>query len=117
MGKIIMGGPMMGFAVSSDDVPVIKGTSGILVFTKKDAHAFESSACIRCGKCLNVCPMGLCASRFVDPAEKNALTPELESKIMNCMECGSCSYVCPARRPLVQWIKLAKVEIKKSGRK
>lgn len=114
VGQIIMGGPMMGLAMPSDDVPVIKGTSGIMVVRRKDVKECVSSACIRCGKCLDACPMGLAPGRFVDPTQNKKITPELENQIMNCMECGSCTYVCPARRPLAQWIKLAKTEIKKT---
>lgn len=113
VGKVIMGGPMMGIAVSSTSVPVVKGTSGIIVFSKKDVKYNEPQPCIRCGKCILVCPMGLSAGRIVESSENKNFDKVNELNILNCMECGSCVYICPAHRPLVQWIKLAKNEIQK----
>ena len=117
MKKLIMGGPMMGFAVLSDQVPVIKGTSGILAPSEKEARYYQPQPCIRCGKCLQVCPMRLAPGRFIDFTEEKELDKALEKNILNCMECGACTYICPARRPMVQWIKLAKEQIRKNKQK
>jgi electron transport complex protein RnfC len=111
LGKIINGGPMMGIAQYTGEVPVIKGTSGILVLNKKDAIRPEESNCIRCGKCVDVCPSGL--QPFM--ISKNTLLGRYEEAeafhAMDCIECGSCSFVCPAKRPLVDAIRIAKKEI------
>jgi len=106
--KIIMGGPMMGMAVSSLDVPVTKGTSAILVLTEKEARQTTESPCIRCGRCVAACPMflepyALHAFSLAENAEK-----ALQYHIMDCVECGCCSYSCPAKRHLVQSIKRMK---------
>ncbi|MGA1874678.1 MAG: RnfABCDGE type electron transport complex subunit C, partial [bacterium] len=110
--KVIMGGPMMGIAVYTDRVPVIKGTSGILVPHDKEIRYYQPQPCIRCGKCLEVCPMRLSPGRFIDFTEDQEFDKALEKNILNCMECGACTYICPARRPMVQWIKLAKAQIR-----
>lgn len=111
VGKVIAGGPMMGITQFSLDVPVIKGTSGILILSEAEARLPEPSACIRCGKCVEACPINLMpinisayslASRFEQAESFNAL---------DCIECGSCSFVCPAKRPLVDSIRVAKREI------
>lgn len=111
LGKIINGGPMMGIAQYTGEVPVIKGTSGILVLNKKDAKRPEESNCIRCGKCVDACPSGL--QPFM--ISKNTLLGRYEEAeayhAMDCIECGSCSFVCPAKRPLVDAIRIAKKEI------
>jgi len=110
-GKILNGGPMMGIAQFTTDVPVIKGTSGILIFNKNDATITEPSNCIRCGRCVDACPVNLqpflisrqsILGNFND-AEKNFAA--------DCIECGSCSFICPAKRPLVETIRVAKREI------
>lgn len=111
--KVIMGGPMMGISVPGTEVPVIKGTSGILLLKNNEVSFDEPGPCIRCGKCVEVCPMGLAPGRFVEYGEAKDLDRALEDSIMNCMECGSCSFSCPARRPMVHWIKLVKSQIAK----
>jgi len=111
LGKVINGGPMMGIAQFTDDVPVIKGTSGILVLNKKDSQRPEPSNCIRCGKCVDVCPSGLQPLMI----SKNSLLRRFDDaeayNAMDCIECGSCSFVCPSKRPLVDAIRVAKQEI------
>jgi electron transport complex protein RnfC len=109
--KIIAGGPMMGIAQSSDEVPVIKGTSGILVMSEHDTVLDEPTNCIRCGRCVEACPMFLMPLYIRMYAEAGRWDLAARYSPANCMECGSCAYECPARIPLVQWIKIAKAEI------
>lgn len=107
-GKIVNGGPMMGKAINTPDVPVTKGTSGIILFPESEAVRTPLSACIRCGKCISACAMGLEPFLLMTLASKG-LTQKMEKeKIMDCMECGSCSYICPASRPLLDYIRLGK---------
>jgi len=108
-GKVIMGGPMMGIAEYTVDVPVIKGTSGILAISVKEAKKMEESPCIHCGKCVSVCPMGLNPSMLSILAEKEIIDEARdEYNIVDCMECGCCSFVCPAKRHIVHHIKYTK---------
>lgn len=110
-GKIISGGPMMGKALANTEVPVTKGTSGVLLIPTLEARRKAMKDCIRCSKCLSVCPMGLNPTLLMnlteyevwDRAEKNAIT--------DCIECGSCSYICPADRPLLDYIRLGKNKV------
>ena len=111
-GKIIMGGPMMGMAQSSVEIPVVKGTSGILVLSKEDSKVPEPFNCVRCGKCAEVCPMNLLPLYISSYALHEMYDKAEEFHAMDCIECGSCSYTCPSRRPLVESIRLAKGEIK-----
>ncbi|MFA5104331.1 MAG: electron transport complex subunit RsxC [Candidatus Margulisiibacteriota bacterium] len=115
--KVILGGPMMGIAAPSIEVPVIKGTSGILLMKKKEIIFADPGPCIRCGRCLAVCPMGLAPGRFMESAEAKNYDQAMEDNIINCMECGACTYVCPSRRPMVQWIKTAKSQIQRQLRR
>lgn len=106
--KVIMGGPMMGLAQHSLDVPVIKGTSGILLLSEEDSPAREEMPCIRCGRCLNACPMHLMPCDIADAATADDWSGTEAVNVLDCVECGSCSFVCPASRPIVQSAKLAK---------
>jgi electron transport complex protein RnfC len=107
--KIIMGGPMMGIAQYTSEVPIIKGTSGILVFDKKDVQLNSESACIRCGQCLNACPMNLNPSMLGILGEKAALDEALKDyHLLDCFECGCCSYSCPAKRKNLHYIRYLK---------
>jgi electron transport complex protein RnfC len=111
--KVIAGGPMMGFAQWTLDVPVVKGTSGILVLSEKEYVASDDySACIRCGSCIDVCPMGLNPSILSIYAEKGFYEDAKDNNLFDCFECGSCAYVCPAKRPMVQFMRLAKSQVK-----
>ncbi len=111
--KVISGGPMMGFAQWTLDVPVVKGTSGILVMAKDEyVSSDEYSACIRCGRCIDVCPMGLNPSILSIYSEKGFFEDAKDNNLFDCFECGSCAYVCPAKRPMVQFMRLAKSQVK-----
>ena len=109
--KLILGGPMMGIAQRTPDVPVTKGTSGVLVLS--DASAFEPGPCIRCGRCVRACPYGLTAAAFSRAIERLDMDIAVEWNVLECKECGCCTYVCPARRPIIHQVKFAKAEIAK----
>ncbi|QWR78013.1 electron transport complex subunit RsxC [Candidatus Magnetomonas plexicatena] len=112
-GKIISGGPMMGFAFYDLNTPVIKGTSGITVLEDKDATGSgKFYNCIRCGRCVDACPMGLMPLMLSLYSEKAHYADAKDYRLFDCFECGCCTYVCPAKRPIVQQIKLAKTQVK-----
>jgi electron transport complex protein RnfC len=113
VGKVISGGPMMGFALASLDVPVTKGTSGILVIPEEGViHAEDFEPCIRCGRCIDACPMGLMPSMLSVLSEKARYEDAKEYNLFDCFECGSCAFVCPSKRPIVQLVRLAKSMVK-----
>ncbi len=111
--KVINGGPMMGKALSTLDVPVVKGSSGILLIDEKEARRKEVKPCIRCTKCVSVCPMGLEPYLLMTLSEKSLFDRMEPEKVMDCIECGSCSYTCPSSRPLLDYIRLGKAEVGK----
>jgi len=115
VNTVIMGGPMMGLSQWSLDVPIIKGTSGILAWTApKPAAEF---ACIRCGRCTDHCPMGLVPTQLMKYV-KYIQIPEAENwGVLDCVECGSCQYSCPAKIPLVHWIRQGKNQVMSLKRK
>lgn len=115
--KILMGGPMMGIAQYTTDVPVIKGTSGIVALAEKDVDIVESQTCIRCGRCVNACPMFLLPSALGILCERYRFEEARELGLLDCMECGCCTYVCPAGRPMIHMFKFGKVELQKLERK
>lgn len=111
--KIIAGGPMMGFALFSLDVPVTKGTSGIIVMKETDVpHAGDFGPCIRCGRCIDACPMGLMPSMLSIYSEKGFFEDAKEYNLFDCFECGSCAFVCPSKRPIVHQVRVAKTMVK-----
>ncbi len=109
--KLISGGPMMGFALSGAEFPIMKGSSGLLAFAKGEANVGTESPCIRCGKCVDACPMGLNPSMLSILGEKNLFEEAKEDfNLLDCIECGSCVYGCPAKRNIVQYIKYCKAQ-------
>ena len=109
--KIIMGGPMTGLSLSAMDLPVVKATNCILVLAKKDVKLFEEMSCIRCGRCIKSCPIGLLPNFLADFAKLKNWEGTEEYNVADCIECGCCAYVCPSRIPLVHYFKLAKKEL------
>ena len=115
--KLISGGPMMGLALVTDDFPILKQNNGLLVFGETETQSTPTTACIRCGACLNSCPFGL-APAAIAAAYNRKDTEALKAfSVESCMECGCCSYVCPANRPLVQINKLSKQFLKEEKMK
>ena len=110
-GKVISGGPMMGRAVASLDIPVTKGTSGILLMQNEEATRGDYLNCIRCSRCVSVCPMGLEPYLLMTLGEQQIFDRAEDEKIMDCIECGSCSYTCPSNRPLLDYIRYAKGKV------
>jgi len=115
--EIYMGGPMMGFAQYQLNVPVVKATSGIICQEKSGLANKKVYPCIQCGNCVTVCPMNLLPTRLSSFAEATKLEEAEEFGILNCIECGSCSYVCPSQIPLVQWIRVGKLQVSEAKRK
>lgn len=113
LSKIIMGGPMMGFSVSSLDIPVTKTTSSVLFLAEDEIDSNPHSQCIRCGWCLAACPMGLEPKEIAIHVEAGRPQDTGKFGVFECFECGCCAYVCPAKRPLVQFIRLAKMKAKR----
>ena len=107
-GKIIGGGPMMGRTMITDDVPMMKGSSGVLLIPKAEAVRKPMHDCIRCAKCVNVCPMGLAPYLLMNLALHKTWGEAEENYIVDCIECGSCSYTCPSNRPLLDYIRMGK---------
>lgn len=110
-GKIISGGPMMGKALASVDAPVCKGSSGVLLLTREESVRKPTRDCIRCAKCVNVCPMGLNPTLLMTATEFQNWELAEKNHITDCIECGSCSYTCPANRPLLDRIRLGKGKV------
>jgi electron transport complex protein RnfC len=110
--KVIIGGPMMGVAQATLEVPVVKTTGGILVLTDAEIQEVKPHACIRCGKCVDACPIKLVPSKLGAFVERGMFEKIAEYHVNDCMECGSCVYVCPAKRPMVQWIRLGKAVLR-----
>ncbi len=106
--KVIGGGPMMGRTIVNIDSPIMKGTSGILIISNKEAARKPVRECIRCGKCVSACPMGLEPYLLAKLSMFNLLERMEEEKVMDCIECGSCSFTCPSTRPLLDYIRLGK---------
>jgi electron transport complex protein RnfC len=115
-GKIINGGPMMGKAVSNTNIPVVKGMSGVVIIPLDESVREEIKPCIRCAKCVSVCPVRLEPYLLMSVSEKGLFERAEKERITDCMECGSCSYTCPAGRPLLDYIRLGKSSVIKMAR-
>lgn len=107
--RVLAGGPMMGFALNLLDVPVTKGTSGIVCLTKDDVRRAEETACVRCGRCVDVCPLRLVPTKIALASRHKDWETAKRYHLRVCCECGCCAYVCPAGIPLVQLIRMGKV--------
>jgi len=106
--RILMGGPMMGQVMPHMNVPVIKGTSGVIALTKKEITQQQTMPCIRCGSCAQVCPCGLLPMELAARSNKGQFDNAVDYGLLDCISCGSCSYVCPSHIPLVQYFDYAK---------
>ncbi|MFA6217921.1 MAG: electron transport complex subunit RsxC [Candidatus Omnitrophota bacterium] len=111
--QIIFGGPMMGIAQYSQDVPVIKNTNGILLLSEAQVKESQENTCIRCGRCVEYCPLGLMPCLMSMAGEKEKWDLAKSYGCLDCMECGLCNYVCPQKRNIVQTIKTSKIRIPK----
>jgi electron transport complex protein RnfC len=110
--QVVFGGPMMGAAQKSLDVPILKGTSGILCLDPATAVRFEERACIRCGRCLEACPLYLNPQRLAQLVRAEQVEELEPHHLMNCFECAACSFACPSRIPLVQWMRIGKAMLR-----
>lgn len=111
--KIVVGGPMMGAAQFDLNVPVMKATSGILVLTKEEVRENAETPCLKCGQCIEVCPLNLTPTKIVRNTQLNRTEEAEKLGITVCMECGTCAFTCPANIPLVQWLRLGKQKVMK----
>ncbi len=109
--KVVVGGPMMGVAQYDFSAPVMKATSGILVLTEDEINNHEESPCLRCGKCVDVCPLNLIPTKLARLSSLEKFDDAEQLGITVCMECGTCTYTCPANLPLVQWIRFGKQRV------
>ncbi len=111
-GKVISGGTMMGKAISNLDAPTTKGASSVLVMDESESSRGPESNCIRCGKCINACPMGLEPYLFSALVKNNRIEEAKEHNILDCIECGCCFFSCPANKPLTDEIRLGKNKVR-----
>jgi electron transport complex protein RnfC len=109
--KVVVGGPMMGVTQYDFTAPIMKATSGILVLTKEEVNEHAETPCLKCGKCIEACPLGLMPTKLARYSQLDKLEEAEELDISVCMECGTCAYTCPANIPLVQWIRLGKKRV------
>jgi electron transport complex protein RnfC len=111
LGKVVGGGPMMGKALMSVEAPIVKGSSGILLIPEEESNRANIKNCIRCGRCITVCPMGL-EPYLITQEVKHQMYDKVEAdKVMVCIDCGSCQFTCPSGRPLLDYIRLGKSKV------
>ncbi len=110
--QIISGGPMTGIDIDDLSIPVVKGTSGIVLLPADEYGKSETRSCIRCGRCVEVCPMYLTPNRICAFINNDLVDRSVDIGLMDCIQCGACAYICPAKRPLVRWIKRGKTQAK-----
>ena len=113
VGKIISGGPMMGFAIPGTDTPATKTTSGFVFMSPSEVVDTHEEPCLRCGRCVDACPMNLMPTFIVDNIKNGQYEEALKLNVLDCIECGSCGYVCPSHIQLVQRLKIGKLEANK----
>ena len=109
--KVIMGGPMMGISIPSTDVPIVKGSSGILGFSEDMVHGKVRQNCLRCGKCVEGCPMNLLPNMIHEAVAAGDLEKLEKLNVMDCIQCGSCTYVCPAEQNPLQYVRTGKAKL------
>ncbi|HOJ17044.1 MAG: electron transport complex subunit RsxC [Ignavibacteriales bacterium] len=109
--KVIVGGPMMGIAQFDFSAPVMKATSGIVVLTKEEVNEHPETPCLKCGKCIEACPINLVPTKLSRYSQLERYEDAEDLNITSCMECGTCTFTCPANIPLVQWIRLGKQKV------
>ena len=117
VGKVVMGGAMTGFPCPTDRVPVAKANNGVVVYNRKEAEELEESPCIRCGRCVDACPIGLNPYRLKFLCDAGDMARAGAENVMDCVVCGSCSYICPARRRLTPAFKAMKDKIAAEAKK
>lgn len=110
-GKIVLGGPMTGNAQHEVSVPIVKGTSGVLVLPPEKVVEYDPKPCIKCARCVDSCPMSLVPVKLAEYAEYEMYDKMDEYNIQNCIKCGSCSYICPANRPLLHNIEIGQAKL------
>lgn len=115
--KVVVGGPMMGVAQFNLSAPVMKATSGIIVLTRKEVEEKDETPCLRCGQCVEACPLGLMPTKLARYTQLEKYEEAEDIGITVCMECGTCAFTCPANIPLVQWIRLGKQRVNQLQRK
>jgi len=113
--RILSGGPMMGFTLPELEAPITKGASGITVLSHAEVRRSAETSCLRCGRCVDVCPMNLLPTRIALAARANRLDLAQRYSMASCMECGCCAYACPASIPLVQLIRMGKAALQKAA--
>lgn len=117
VGKLLMGGPMMGIALANDDMPVLKQNNAILAFNEKDAVIQKTTDCIKCGRCVASCPMNLVPTAIAGAVKRKDIDTLNKQGVMLCMECGSCAFSCPAHRPIVQVMRQGKAMVRSAPKK